>query len=88
LVLRDGHRLRESELTDVVVLDPALDRTTVLRWAALAEAGSEHPLARPIIDAAAEAGVAPRTLPAVTEPVMGKGIAAVVGPEDRGDPLP
>src|SRR5690606_38210507 len=40
------------QLTDVVVLDEALDRTAVLRWAAAAEAGSEHPLARPILDAA------------------------------------
>ncbi|MDN6170347.1 MAG: cadmium-translocating P-type ATPase, partial [Micrococcaceae bacterium] len=40
------------QLTDVVVLDPALDRTEVLRWAAAAEAGSEHPLARTIMDSA------------------------------------
>ena len=42
-------------LTDVVVLDPRMDRAQVLTWAARAEAGSEHPLARPILaDAAAE----------------------------------
>src|SRR5690625_2375628 len=34
------------KLTDVIVLDPMADRTDVLRWAAAAEAGSEHPLAR------------------------------------------
>ncbi len=31
------------QLTEVVVLDATRDRTEVLRWAALAEAGSEHP---------------------------------------------
>src|SRR5699024_5607069 len=41
-------------LTDVNVLDPGSTRADVLTWAARAEAGSEHPLARPIIDAAAE----------------------------------
>ena len=67
------------QLTDVIVLNPALDRTGVLRWAALAEAGSEHPLARPILDAAADAGVAPVGLADHTEPVPGKGIAATTG---------
>jgi Zn2+/Cd2+-exporting ATPase len=41
-------------LSDVVVLDPRMDRVQVLSWAARAEAGSEHPLARPILAAAAE----------------------------------
>ncbi|HCX86204.1 MAG TPA: heavy metal translocating P-type ATPase, partial [Micrococcales bacterium] len=66
-------------LTDVVVLDPALDRAAVLRWAAAAEAGSEHPLARPILDAAAAEGMATPGLPEVTEPVPGKGITATTG---------
>src|SRR5690606_36095810 len=60
-------------LTDVTVLDPALDRTAVLRWAARAEAGSEHPLARPVLEAAAEEGIVPGDLPEHTEPVPGKG---------------
>lgn len=47
-------------LTDIVVLNPEADRREVLRWAAAAEAGSEHPLARPILDTAREEGVAPR----------------------------
>src|SRR5690625_3169987 len=47
------------ELTDVFVLDPMMQTADVLAWAAAAEVGSEHPLARPIIDAAAEHGVAP-----------------------------
>ena len=65
-------------LTDVTVLDPALDRTAVLRWAARAEAGSEHPLARPVLEGAAEEGIVPGDLPEHTEPVPGKGIVAAV----------
>ncbi len=65
-------------LTDVVVLDPELDRAAVLGWAARAEAGSEHPLARPIIDAARSEGLDVSGLPEVTDPVPGKGIVATV----------
>ena len=65
-------------LTDVTVLDPALDRADVLGWAARAEAGSEHPLARPLLEAAAEEGLAVQGLPESTEPVPGKGIVAVL----------
>ncbi|MFD1505457.1 cation-translocating P-type ATPase [Georgenia yuyongxinii] len=65
-------------LTDVVVLDPAADRATVLGWAARAEAGSEHPLARPIIDAARAEGLDVTGLPAHTDPVPGKGILATL----------
>ncbi|WP_448070871.1 heavy metal translocating P-type ATPase [Georgenia yuyongxinii] len=64
-------------LTDVVVLDPAADRAAVLGWAARAEAGSEHPLARPIIDAARAEGL-DVSLPDHTDPVPGKGITAVL----------
>ncbi|WP_402374392.1 heavy metal translocating P-type ATPase [Isoptericola rhizosphaerae] len=67
------------QLTDVVVLDPALDRSQVLAWAAAAEAGSEHPLARPVLEAAAAEGVRAPGLPESTEPVPGKGIAATTG---------
>jgi Cd2+/Zn2+-exporting ATPase len=53
------------ELTDVVALQPALvtagggtsgvvSEDDVLQWAAIAEAGSSHPLARPIVNAAQE----------------------------------
>lgn len=63
------------ELTDVVVLDPEFDRKLVLTWAARAEAGSEHPLARTILDAAAAEGLAMTGLPDHTEPVPGKGVA-------------
>lgn len=65
-------------LTDVTVLDPALDRSDVLTWAARAEAGSEHPLAPPVIDAAREEGLEIHGLPESTEPVPGRGIVAEV----------
>ncbi len=65
-------------LTDVIVLDPASDRRDVLKWAAAAEAGSEHPLARPILDTAREVGIAPEGVPESVTPVVGKGIVADV----------
>ncbi|MGO1173510.1 MAG: heavy metal translocating P-type ATPase, partial [Actinomycetaceae bacterium] len=64
-------------LTDVVVSDPDATRTEVLAWAARAEAGSEHPLARPILDAAEAEGIA-APLPEGIDPVPGKGITARV----------
>ncbi|WP_131104463.1 heavy metal translocating P-type ATPase [Ornithinimicrobium sufpigmenti] len=73
------------QLTDVVVLDtdlgpdhPPVDADEVLRYAARAEAGSEHPLARPILEAAAERGLPVLGLPQHTEPVPGKGIVATL----------
>ncbi|GAB3812909.1 cation-translocating P-type ATPase [Tessaracoccus terricola] len=65
-------------LTDVIVLDPASNRSEVLRWAAAAEAGSEHPLARPILEAAGDEGVAPTDLPTDVTPVPGMGIVSHV----------
>ncbi|WP_313406581.1 cation-translocating P-type ATPase [Aeromicrobium sp.] len=65
-------------LTDIVVLDPALDSVDVLGWAARAEAGSEHPLARPVIEAASAQGVRLGAIPEHTEPVVGKGIVATL----------
>ncbi len=66
------------QLTDVISLHPAMDRAEVLRMAARAEAGSEHPLARPILEAAAEAGLPVLGLPQHTEPVPGKGIVSTL----------
>ncbi|WP_308492255.1 heavy metal translocating P-type ATPase [Microbacterium terrisoli] len=66
------------QLTDVVVLDDTYDRRRVLALAARAEAGSEHPLARPVLEAAAREGVPAAGLPEHTEPVPGKGIVATV----------
>ena len=70
-------------LTDVVTLPgtadaPALTDDEVLTLAARAEAGSEHPLAQPIIDAAVERGLDVHDLPEHTEPVPGKGIIATI----------
>lgn len=65
-------------LTDVVALDPDMNRGEVLRLAARAEAGSEHPLAQPLLEAADEAGTPVRGLPEHTEPVPGKGIVATL----------
>src|SRR5699024_10044016 len=66
------------ELTDVVVLDEALDRREVLRWAAAGEAGSEHPLSRPILETARAEGVSPDGIPETVTPVLGKGIVSMV----------
>lgn len=68
----------KPRLTDVVVLNDTLDRDQVLLMAARAEAGSEHPLARPIIDAAVEANLDVAGLPTHTEPVPGKGVIATL----------
>jgi len=65
-------------LTDVVVLDPSVEQSEVLRWAAAAEAGSEHPLARPILETAQAQGVGPQGVPGTVTPVPGKGIASEV----------
>lgn len=48
----------------------------VLRWAARAEMGSEHPLAKPILQAAEYLGALP--FPSEFETVTGRGIRAVV----------
>ncbi len=66
------------ELTDVAGLAPDVDRDEVLTWAARAEAGSEHPLARPIITAATVASGSAPTLPDEVESVPGTGLTAVV----------
>jgi Cd2+/Zn2+-exporting ATPase len=70
----------KPRLTDVVVLDPLLDRAHVLHWAARAEAGSGHPLAGAVLEAARteEAVLDGLAVPESTEPVVGKGIVATV----------
>ncbi|HZJ08715.1 MAG TPA: cation-translocating P-type ATPase, partial [Trueperaceae bacterium] len=62
----------------VVALASEYSQAEVLAWAARAEAASEHPLARPVLEAAADEGVSARGLPEVTEPIPGQGIRAVV----------
>ncbi|HET6672562.1 MAG TPA: cation-translocating P-type ATPase [Agromyces sp.] len=66
------------QLTDVTALDERFSRDEVLTWAARAEAGSEHPLARPIVDAARAENLDVVGLPEHTEPVTGKGVVATV----------
>ncbi len=76
----------QQVLTDVIALQPALvpagahavgplTRSDVLRWAAIAERGSAHPLARPII-AAAEASQQPVPEPETGRAIPGMGILA------------
>ncbi|AVM63918.1 heavy metal translocating P-type ATPase [Dietzia cinnamea] len=65
------------ELTDVLVLAPDRSRADVLALAAGGEAGSEHPLARPILEAASAEGVAYDT-PESVRPIAGKGLTAQV----------
>ena len=72
-------------LTDVAVLNLDLTRSEVLDWAARAEAGSEHPLAGAIVQAAAQEtireaaqGAQVTGLPEHITSVPGQGIVAAV----------
>ena len=66
------------QVVDVVALADGFSDDEVLGLAARAEAGSEHPLARPVLEAAAGRGVPVRDLPEHVEPMPGKGIVAIV----------
>lgn len=59
------------QLAEVVALEGA-SQEDVLRWAAIAEVGSDHPLGRPIIEAAERAGPVPR--PYQLEEIAGMGL--------------
>ncbi|MBI2306398.1 MAG: cadmium-translocating P-type ATPase [Rhodocyclales bacterium] len=65
----------EPEVTDLIV--DGIDEATALRLAAALEQGSEHPLARAVLERAAAAGI---TLPAVSgfQAIPGKGVEGVV----------
>ena len=67
------------ELTDTLVIAEDYSANQVLALAAAAEAGSEHPLATAVINAARSAGVMTQNLPDDVQPVPGKGIIAKVG---------
>jgi Cd2+/Zn2+-exporting ATPase len=77
----------KPRLTDVLALQPALvppgagtgedAEANVLRWAAIAEIASEHPLARPIVAAAGRLGLVP--YPEHFETYTGRGVSAVHG---------
>jgi Cd2+/Zn2+-exporting ATPase len=60
-------------LTDVRPV-PGWTDHELLAWAAAAEAGSEHPLARSVLDAARVAGLAEPAVPAMAVPHPGGGI--------------
>jgi Cd2+/Zn2+-exporting ATPase len=65
-------------VTDVVLLDASMTTDEVLGWAARAEAGSEHPLARAILDSAKAKSLSVTGLPDTTEPIPGKGLAVTI----------
>jgi Cu+-exporting ATPase len=67
--------LGKPQLTDVVTLE--LDEATVLRLAASAEAGSEHPIGRAIVEGGRAKGL-PLAEPEDFGALRGKGIRAVV----------
>ena len=62
-----------------VELLPGVSGAELLRYAAAAEAGSSHPLARPVVEAAEDAGVGPGDAALEAETVPGKGVVARVG---------
>ena len=68
----------EPVVTDVVTVDPGWTDDEVLRLAASAERGSEHPLGQAVVAAAAERGIATE-MPERFEAVAGQGIVAQVG---------
>ncbi len=70
----------EPRLVDVITVGEDVTRRDVLAAAARAEAGSEHPLAAPILEAARDEGLSV-ALPDTVESVPGKGIRAVADGE-------
>ena len=64
------------QVVQVEALSDDVSPADVLRYAAAAETGSSHPLARPVLDAAEEAGVLPVGLEVTAETVPGKGVIA------------
>jgi len=64
----------------VVAVEPlsGVTQAELLRYAALAEAGSSHPLARPVVAAAEELGVGPADAEVEAETVPGRGVVARV----------
>ena len=70
----------EPRLVDVITVGEDVTRRDVLAAAARAEAGSEHPLAAPILNAARDEGLSV-ALPDTLESVPGKGIRAIADGE-------
>lgn len=78
----------EPALREVVPFGDRVDfaaRERVLRWAALAEVGSSHPLAQPILAAVGEEELAGAEKPRAFRQVAGRGVVASVAAvgEDR-----
>lgn len=69
------------QLTDVVPLDSRTSEDELLQLAARVELGSEHPLARPIVEAARERALDLTTANIAYAPVVGHGITAVLDGE-------
>jgi len=68
----------KPEVTDIVVMaDEQVSNDQVLRWAASAERGSEHPLGRAIVEHAQTAGV-PLDEPQGFQAVRGRGVTALL----------
>ena len=66
----------QPAVTDIIAA-PAADERDVLRWAASAEAASEHPLALAILDKAKAEGIEPLPI-ADFEAIPGRGIQAAI----------
>src|SRR5947209_1432204 len=67
----------QPELTDVITV-PGKQADEVLRLAAVAEQGSEHPLAAAIVEGAKERGIAPGRTPGSVTSLTGRGLEATV----------
>ena len=67
----------QPRLTGIDITDPAYDEHSLIRLAAAAEASSEHPLGRALIDAAAQRSI---DLPTATDfaSTAGQGVAATI----------
>jgi len=66
------------QVTDVLVLDNASTADAVLQWAARIESGSNHPLAAPILAAAADRGLVVDVAAVDIVTIPGKGMVATI----------
>jgi len=66
------------QLVDALPASALPDRGALLRLAAAVQAGSEHPLARAVVAAAAAEGVGPVPTASGMQAVAGQGVAAIV----------
>lgn len=67
----------EPSLTDIIPLDSSLN-SLILKYAAAAEKGSEHPIGKAIVKEAEKRGLRIDTDPEVFQAIPGHGISAVV----------